>query len=94
MGEEIKNRLKELLMGDPTAKTNAGRTGYLKMNGLSVEQFARKSGVTRTSIYFYMNDRSRPTLDTLVRMSEAMQIPLSELKQHCPTRNPGRQPSD
>jgi DNA-binding XRE family transcriptional regulator len=90
MAKEIENKLKYLLMGNPEAEDESGRIGFLKKEGLSVEQFARKVGVTRTSIYTYLGDRGRPTLDTLVRMSAVIGISLAEMKAWCPTRERGR----
>jgi transcriptional regulator with XRE-family HTH domain len=93
MAEPI-NRLKEILMGDPEAETEAGRVGFLKTNGLSVEKFSREVGITRTAVYFYLNNRSRPTRDTLVKICKTLGIPMSEGVRICTPRESGRQPRD
>lgn len=94
MAKEPINGLRELLMGDPEASTQAGRDGYLKTNGISVEQFARKIGVTRTSVYYYVRDRSRPTLSTLEKICKEVGISLAEGFTYCTPREEGRQPLD
>lgn len=86
------NRLKELLLGDPEAEDQTARDGFLKTSGMSVERFAQEIGVTRTSVYFYLKDRSRPTLDTLVKICEKVGISLSEGYEYCTPRTTGRQP--
>ena len=89
--EEGINRLKELLQGNPEADNERDRIGFLKAQELSVERFARLIGVTRTSVYFYLNDRSRPTLDTLVKICEVVGISLAEGKTYITPRPNGGQ---
>jgi transcriptional regulator with XRE-family HTH domain len=94
MAEPI-NRLKEILQGDPEAESEVAKAGWLKThNNMSVEKFAREIGVTRTSVYFYLNNRSRPTRDTLVKICKILGIPMSEGVKICTPRESGRQPKD
>lgn len=90
MAEDI-NRLKDLLQGNPEAESEPERVGFLKAKGMSVEQFSRAIGVTRTAVYFYLKDRSRPTLDTLVKICEVVGIPLAEGKTYITPRPQGGQ---
>jgi len=39
-------------------------TPLLQERGLSVERFANEVGLTRTSVYRYMNDEKRPDSDS------------------------------
>jgi len=56
--------------------------------GLSVERFARMCRVSRTSMYFYLIDTSRPTEQTMVRMCHVLGVPLEEgLAQYTPKKN-------
>lgn len=91
MAEETVNRLKEVLQGDPEGKTDAERAGFLKTNGLSVEKFAAAIGVTRTSVYHYINDKKRPTLSTLMKICKKIGITLAEGKEIITPRESGRQ---
>ncbi len=93
MAEETPNRLRELLMGDPGAEDATARAGVLKTSGLSVEKFARAVGVTRTSLYFYVRDRSRPTAATLHKICEQAGITFEEGLTYCTPRTTGRQPA-
>lgn len=79
-------------MGDPEAEEAAAKVGFLKTKGLSVEQFAREVGVTRTSVYFYVRDRSRPTAATLHKICEQVGITFEEGLTYCAPRTTGRQP--
>jgi transcriptional regulator with XRE-family HTH domain len=90
MEPEIINRLDELLTGDPEAESEDARRGYLKTKGISVEQFARQIGVTRTIVYFYINDQARPTLDTLIKICDVVGISLAEGVKICTPRTRGR----
>jgi DNA-binding XRE family transcriptional regulator len=92
MADHSPNRLKELLLGDPTAEDQGQRDGFLKTSGLSVEQFAQRIGVTRTAVYFYLKDRSRPTVETLQKICELVGISLSKGSEYCEPRTTGRQP--
>jgi DNA-binding XRE family transcriptional regulator len=92
MPDESPNRLKELLLGDPTAEEQRRKDGFLKTSGMSVEQFANKIGVTRTSVYFYLGDRSRPTIETLQKICDLVGVSLAEGVAYCTPRTTGRQP--
>lgn len=57
---------------------------------MSYEQFARACGVTRAMIYFYMNDKNRPTEQVAVRMAQTLGVDLAELLQQYTPRKIGR----
>ena len=46
---------------------------------ISKSTLAERSGLSRRMIGFVENGQRNPTLDTLLRMSEALDIPLEEL---------------
>lgn len=59
----------------------------VKKLGLTFEQFARKSKVSRTAIYNYMSDADRPESDTMVRMCRILGVPFEEgLRQYTPKK--------
>jgi len=46
----------------------------------------------KTSVYFYLNDRSRPNPDTMAKLCEVLGIPYAEgVALYCTPRNAGRQ---
>jgi transcriptional regulator with XRE-family HTH domain len=51
----------------------------LKRNGISAIQFAYKMKVTRSTAYYYDTQAENNTLATLIKISEATGIQLSEL---------------
>ena len=60
-------------------------TPLLQERGLSVERFANEVGLTRTSVYRYMNDEKRPDSDSMARMCHFLGRPLEEgLQQYTP----------
>jgi DNA-binding XRE family transcriptional regulator len=76
---------RKLLAGNPLT----GDIGMLDLLGLSVEKFALAIGVTRTSVYFYLSGKTLPSSNTLHRMAEVLGIPLKDLFELLPTREPG-----
>jgi transcriptional regulator with XRE-family HTH domain len=64
----------------------------LKKSGIkSWEQLARKAGVSRASIYFWLRDDDRPTTASMAKLCKALKVPLAEgLKQYSekPRGNP------
>ena len=86
------NRFREVLMGDPEGTTEDQKTGFLKISGMSVEQFARKCSLTRASVYYYIRDTRRPSLGTMVKVCGVLDIPLSEGLAFCTPREPGKTP--
>lgn len=54
---------------------------------LSIEEFANRCGVSRAAVYFYMNDRARPTTGTMAKICRALGVPLEDgLQQYTPKR--------
>jgi transcriptional regulator with XRE-family HTH domain len=57
---------------------------------MSVEQFANEIGVTRAMVYFYMNDKNRPSEQVMIKMCQVLEVPPEEgMRQYTP-RKPGR----
>lgn len=69
-----------------------GTPGMLDILHMSVEQFAVACGVTRASVYSYLNGKSLPSAKTLHNMAAVLGIPSNELFVLLPTREEGRQP--
>jgi transcriptional regulator with XRE-family HTH domain len=82
MPDKIVNHLRDLLCGGPRAPAYAPE-GLLKERGLSVERLARAAGLSRTSIYFYIVNKKRPTPESLHRICAALQIPFDEGLSYC-----------
>ena len=62
---------------------------HLQQKNLSVEQLARKAGLSRAMIYFYIEDRNRPSSNSMARICKVLGVPLEEgMKQFTP-RKPG-----
>jgi DNA-binding phage protein len=91
MTDQSTNRLNELLRGDPESESSVSRLGFLKSEGLSVEQFARKLGVSRTMVYFYLEDHSRPTAAALHKICEEVGITYEKGLTYCTPRTSGGQ---
>lgn len=83
------NRLKELLLGDETA-ADESRLGVLTRLGLSVEEFARLSNLTRASVYYYMSGKTKPSRESVIRMAKVLEMEPDELELYVDTREPGR----
>ena len=59
----------------------------LSDRGQSVEQFARKCGLSRASLYFYLVDKTRPESSTMKKMCEVLGVPFEEgLAQYSPKK--------
>lgn len=53
----------------------------------SIEQFARECGLSRASVYFYLEDTTRPTSETMKVMCDVLGVPFEEgLRQYVPKR--------
>ena len=50
-----------------------------KRAGLSQQELARRSGVSRQSIFSYEHARARPSLTTAIRLAQALSLSLDEL---------------
>lgn len=50
----------------------------LNERGSSVELFANEVGVSRTMIYHYINDVSRPSSQVMKRICDALGVPFEE----------------
>ena len=46
--------------------------------GLSRERFAKRAGLSRPSIYFYLSGRRRPTTQTMTEICRVLGVPLEE----------------
>lgn len=56
--------------------------------GLTIEQVAHRTGVSRTAIYEYLADDSRPSEDTMLRLCRVINVPFNEgLAQYVPKQN-------
>lgn len=82
MPDEVVNNLRALLLGGEGAPHYAP-TGLLERKALSVETLARAAGITRTSVYNYINNKKRPTPETLRRICAALEIPFQEGLAYC-----------
>lgn len=51
----------------------------LKDKGMTLKEFAELSGIRQPNLSNYMNGRISPTLDTLVRIADSLNVPVSEL---------------
>lgn len=62
----------------------------LNLHGMSVEELANVIGVSRTCVYFYLEDKARPTDERMRSICDALGVSHDEgLKQFTP-RFPGR----
>lgn len=61
----------------------------LSRMGMSVEQFALACGLTRTSVYFYLNGKCLPSSQTIHKMATVLRIPSEKLFATLPTRESG-----
>jgi transcriptional regulator with XRE-family HTH domain len=68
--------------------------GVLKCRGISVEQLANASGITRTAIYNYINGDNRPKAAVLRQICEALSLPFHEGLKYCTPAPGGRLPAD
>lgn len=63
---------------------------HLNSRQMSVEQLANRSGLSRATIYFYMQDKNRPSANAMARICRVLGVPVEEgMKQFTP-RKPGR----
>lgn len=62
----------------------------LEALGLSVEQFARSIGKTRTAVYYYMHDKNRPTEEVAASMAHVLGVPLEDVLRQYTPRKSGR----
>jgi transcriptional regulator with XRE-family HTH domain len=72
-------------MSDDFNKIKEWLDPKLKSLGLSAEEFARKCGLSKASIYFYRTDVCRPDVQSMARMCHVLGVPLQEgLAQYAP----------
>lgn len=57
----------------------------LQEQGVSIEELARRMGVNRQTIYFYIKQRDKNPLSQLERIAAALGIDVTELFDHSPT---------
>jgi hypothetical protein len=87
--EKVVNNLRPLLLGGEGAPPYASE-GLLKRRGWSVEDLSRYVGVTRTIIYKYIQNNSRPTVPVLRKMGEVLEVPFAEMLTYCIPSKIGR----
>jgi len=59
----------------------------LDSKGISVESFARSVGISRATVYFYMNDRHRPDEQIMAQMCHVLGVSVEEgLRQYTPKK--------
>ena len=51
----------------------------LKEQNVTAKELAERVGISRENMTYIINEKSRPSFDTLVKISEAINVPLSEL---------------
>ena len=51
----------------------------LKEQNVTAKELAERVGISRENMTNIINEKSRPSFDTLVKISEAINVPLSEL---------------
>jgi transcriptional regulator with XRE-family HTH domain len=78
---------RKFLVGD----AEAGKPGILELLGMTVEQFAVACGLTRASIYYYLNGKTKPSRETIRKFAKVTGIEFEELLAVLPTREEGRQ---
>jgi DNA-binding Xre family transcriptional regulator len=76
------NKVRELLLGGEGAPDYAPN-GLLTKRDLTVEQLANRAGISRTSVYFYLERKCFPTTVTFKRICAALEIPFSEGLRYC-----------
>jgi transcriptional regulator with XRE-family HTH domain len=81
---EGKNNLREWLIG------TSEYPGLLRMKDLSVEAFAHKVGLRRATLYYYLEDKNRPSSESLAKMCHILGVSLQEGLKHVDPRAPGR----
>lgn len=89
MAPERLNRLGVLLKGGSGAPPSAPN-GLLLLRNMSIEDLARASNLTRTTIYNYINGEDWPTAPSLRRICEALDIAFEQGLRYCTPVEPGR----
>lgn len=51
----------------------------LKERGVTVGQFAEQSGISQSNLSNYMGGKISPTLDTLTKIADALDVDITEL---------------
>lgn len=51
---------------------------HLLSRNISPEQLADMVGLSRSSVYFYLQDKTRPSRDSISKICEVLQVPLAE----------------
>src|SRR6185437_8521206 len=89
---ESLNNLRAFLLGGPGAPEYAPE-GLLALRGMSVEQLARASNITRTAVYFYIEGTSRPTARTLRSICTSLDVRFERGLEFCTPATTGRPPN-
>lgn len=59
----------------------------LEGKGMTIEQLASAVGVTRSVIYYYIHDKSRPSEKVMISMCRVLGVPAEEgLRQYTPKK--------
>ena len=51
----------------------------LKEQGITAKELAERVGISRENMTNIINEKSKPSFDTLIKISEAINVPMSEL---------------
>lgn len=51
----------------------------LKEQNMTAKELAERVGISRENITNIINEKSKPAFDTLIKISEAINVPISEL---------------
>lgn len=68
-----------------TLHQNRNETMYLRIKeilkeqNLTAKELAERVGISRENITNIINEKSKPAFDTLIKISEALDVPVSEL---------------
>lgn len=81
---EGKNNLKQWLIG------TEDKPGLLVKRGIGTEDFAYSIGLTRSAVYFFLEDNNRPSPQTLAKMCKVLGVTIEEGLKHVDPRATGR----
>jgi transcriptional regulator with XRE-family HTH domain len=87
------NRLRALLQGGRGAPDFAPN-GLLSLRGLTIEDLAKKAGLTRTAIYNYLAGTNCPTAKNLRLICAALDIQFIHALEYCTPAPEGRPPRE
>lgn len=50
----------------------------IEATGMSIEKFSYKAGLSKAIVYFYMQDKYRPSAESMIRMCKVLGVPAEE----------------